>query len=95
MALLIVNLDKQTGNAQMWRDTFVEQCPNLEVRVSSRKQTILQDVEYLAFIRPDFDAIPPLPNLKAMSAPPASKPLPTTLLLKVPRQDQARRAATR
>jgi glyoxylate/hydroxypyruvate reductase A len=24
------------------------------------------DIEYLAFIRPDFDALPELPNLKAM-----------------------------
>ena len=24
------------------------------------------DIEYLAFMRPDFDAIPALPNLKAM-----------------------------
>ncbi len=65
MALLIVNLDKQIGSAQMWRDTFAEQCPSLEVRIFPEAND-LQDVEYLAFIRPDFDVIPALPNLKAM-----------------------------
>jgi glyoxylate/hydroxypyruvate reductase A len=65
MALLIVNLDKQIGNAQMWRDTFAEQLPSLEVRIFPEAND-LQDIEYLAFIRPDFDVIPPLPNLKAM-----------------------------
>jgi len=33
MALLIVNLDRQIGNAQLWRDTFAEQMPGLEIRV--------------------------------------------------------------
>jgi len=65
MALLIVNLDKQIGNAQMWRDAFAEQRPDLEIRIFPEAND-LQDVEYLAFIRPDFDVIPALPNLKAM-----------------------------
>ena len=65
MALLIVNLDKQIGNAQSWRDNFAEQLPNLDIRIWPEAND-LREVEYLAFIRPDFDVIPPLPNLKAM-----------------------------
>jgi glyoxylate/hydroxypyruvate reductase len=65
MALLIVNLDKVIGNAKAWRDTFAEQIPDLEVRfwpdVSEPS-----GIEYLAFMHPDFDALPPFPNLKAM-----------------------------
>ena len=33
MALLIVNLDKQIGNAQQWRDNFAAQLPQLEIRI--------------------------------------------------------------
>jgi glyoxylate/hydroxypyruvate reductase A len=65
MALLIVNLDKQIGNAQAWRDNFAAQLPHLEIRIWPEAND-LREIEYLAFIRPDFDAIPPLPNLKAM-----------------------------
>ncbi len=65
MALLIVNLDRQIGNAQAWRDTFAEQLPDLEIRIWPDNGDVA-DIEYLAFIRPDFDAIPALPNLKAM-----------------------------
>lgn len=65
MALLIVNLDRQIGNAQAWRDTFGELLPDLEIRIWPDNGDVA-DVEYLAFIRPDFDAIPALPNLKAM-----------------------------
>src|SRR5271155_2122809 len=65
MALLIVNLDKQIGTAQAWRDNFAEQLPDLEIRIFPEAND-LEDIEYLAFIRPDFDAIPPLPNLKAI-----------------------------
>jgi glyoxylate/hydroxypyruvate reductase A len=65
MALLIVNLDKQIGNAQSWRDNFAEQLPDLEIRIFPEANN-LDTIEYLAFIRPDFDAIPPLPNLRAM-----------------------------
>jgi glyoxylate/hydroxypyruvate reductase len=65
MALLIVNLDKQIGNAQAWRDNFAEQLPDLDIRIFPEAND-LREIEYLAFIRPDFDAIPPLPNLKAM-----------------------------
>src|ERR1700680_2169704 len=65
MALLIVNLDKQIGNAEAWRDTFAAQLPDLEIRIWPDAGQ-LADIEYLAFIRPDFDALPALPNLKAM-----------------------------
>ncbi len=65
MALLIVNLDKQIGNAQAWRDTFAAQLPDLEIRIWPEAGAAA-DIEYLAFIRPDFDALPELPNLKAM-----------------------------
>ena len=65
MALLIVNLDKQIGNAQAWRDNFAEQLPGLEIRIWPEAND-LREIEYLAFIRPDFEVIPPLPNLKAM-----------------------------
>jgi len=65
MALLIVNLDRMIGNAQMWRDEFAKQLPELELRIWPDAGR-LEDIEYLAFIRPDFDALPRLPNLKAM-----------------------------
>jgi glyoxylate/hydroxypyruvate reductase A len=65
MALLIVNLDKQIGNAQAWRDNFADQIPDLEIRTWPDAGEVA-DIEYLAFIRPDFDVLPRLPNLKAM-----------------------------
>jgi glyoxylate/hydroxypyruvate reductase A len=65
MALLIVNLDKQIGNAAAWRDAFADQLPDLEIRIWPDAGEPA-DIEYLAFIRPDFDALPRLPNLKAM-----------------------------
>lgn len=65
MALLIVNLDRMIGNAQLWRDTFAARLPDLKVRIWPDNGDPA-DIEYLAFIRPDFDALPPLPNLKAM-----------------------------
>ena len=65
MALLIVDLDKHIGNDKAWRDTFAEQLPDLEIRIwpDARK---LADIEYLAFMHPDFDALPIFPNLRAM-----------------------------
>jgi glyoxylate/hydroxypyruvate reductase A len=65
MALLIVNLDKQIGNAAAWRDNFADQLPDLEIRIWPDAGEVA-DIEYLAFIRPDFDALPRLPSLKAM-----------------------------
>src|SRR5215472_5496114 len=65
MALLIIDLDKRIGNAKAWRDNFAEKIPDLEIRVWPDPGE-LADIEYLAFMRPDFDALPLFPNLKAM-----------------------------
>ncbi len=65
MALLIVDLDKHIGDAHAWRDTFEEQLPDLAIRVWPDAGN-LADIEYLAFMHPDFDSLPAFPNLKAM-----------------------------
>ncbi|MDP1753211.1 MAG: glyoxylate/hydroxypyruvate reductase A [Reyranella sp.] len=65
MALLIINLDKAIGNAQAWHDTFREQIPDLPIRIWPDVGEV-KDIEYLAFMRPDFDLLPAFPNLKAM-----------------------------
>src|SRR5262249_38701608 len=65
MALLIVNLDKLIGNAKAWRGMFEEKLPHFEIRIWPDAGGP-SDVEYLAFMHPDFDALPELPNLKAM-----------------------------
>ena len=73
MALLIVDLDKHIGNATAWRDTFGEQLPDLEIRVWPEAGN-LADIEYLAFMHPDFDALPVFPNLKVMFSRLAARP---------------------
>ena len=65
MALLLVDLDKHIGNARAWCDTLAEQLPDLEVRVWPDAGN-LADIEYLAFMHPDFELLPSFPNLKAM-----------------------------
>ena len=65
MALLLIELDKRIGNAQAWRDTFKAQLPDLEIRVWPEAGD-LKEIEYLAFMHPDFDKLPAFPNLKAM-----------------------------
>jgi glyoxylate/hydroxypyruvate reductase A len=65
MALLLINLDKVIGNAQAWRDTFKEQLPDLPIRIWPDVGEA-KDIEYLAFMHPDFDVLPAFPNLKAM-----------------------------
>src|SRR6266851_3964235 len=65
MALLIVDLDKYIGNAKAWRDTFEDQMPEIGIRIWPDAGE-LADIEYLAFMRPNFDILPPFPNLKAM-----------------------------
>src|SRR5919108_4594503 len=65
MALLIIELDKRIGNAKAWRDTFKEQLPDLPIRIWPDAGE-LADIEYLAFMHPDFDRLPEFPNLKAM-----------------------------
>jgi len=65
LALLIINLDQHIGDAKLWHDTFRKQLPDLEIRIwpDAGKPA---DIEYLAFMHPDFDALPAFPNLKAM-----------------------------
>ena len=65
MALLVINLDKFIGNAEAWRETFGEQFPDLEIRIWPDAGEPA-DIEYLAFMHPDFDILPIFPNLKAM-----------------------------
>jgi glyoxylate/hydroxypyruvate reductase len=65
MALLIIDLDKRIGNAEAWRDNFTEKIPDLEIRIWPDPGE-LADIEYLAFMHPDFNALPEFPNLKAM-----------------------------
>ncbi len=65
MALLIVDLDKHIGNAKAWRDTFGEQIPDLNIRIWPDAGN-LADIDYLAFMHPDFGSLPVFPNLKAM-----------------------------
>jgi len=65
MALLLIDLDKRIGNAQAWRDTFAEKIPDLEIRIWPDPGEPA-DIHYLAFMHPDFDALPVFPNLKAM-----------------------------
>ena len=66
MALLIYGLDTdEVGSSQSWRDTLTELLPEMEVRIFPDVGNT-SEIVYLAFMRPDFDAIPPLPNLKAM-----------------------------
>jgi glyoxylate/hydroxypyruvate reductase A len=65
MALLIVNLDKIIGSAQAFRDAFKEQVPDLAIRFWPEAGE-LKDIEYLAFMHPDFNQLPAFPNLKAM-----------------------------
>jgi glyoxylate/hydroxypyruvate reductase A len=65
MALLLIELDKRIGNAQAWRDTFRERIPELDIRIWPDAGD-LKDIEYLAFMHPDFSKLPDFPNLKAM-----------------------------
>lgn len=65
MALLIINLDKVIGSAQAFRDAFKEQLPDLPIRFWPDAGEA-KDIEYLAFMHPDFSVLPAFPNLKAM-----------------------------
>lgn len=66
MAMLIYGLDNdEIGSTQSWLDTLAELLPQLEIRIFPDVGNT-SEITYLAFMRPDFDAIPPLPNLKAM-----------------------------
>jgi glyoxylate/hydroxypyruvate reductase A len=65
MALLLVELDKKIGNAKEWVDTFRAQLPDLPIRIWPDAGEA-KEIEYLAFMHPDFNALPAFPNLKAM-----------------------------
>jgi glyoxylate/hydroxypyruvate reductase len=65
MTLLIVDLDKHIGNAQAWRETFAEHLPNEAIRIWPDAGDPAE-IDYLAFMHPDFDKLPAFPNLKAM-----------------------------
>jgi glyoxylate/hydroxypyruvate reductase A len=65
MALLIVDLHERIGTTEAWRDIFGDQVPDLEIRFWPDAGEPAE-IEYLAFMRPNFDALPPFPNLKAM-----------------------------
>jgi glyoxylate/hydroxypyruvate reductase A len=65
MALLLFGLDRYIGNAQAWRESFAAQLPELEIRIWPDAGEPAE-IDYLAFMHPDFDVLPELPNLKAM-----------------------------
>jgi glyoxylate/hydroxypyruvate reductase A len=65
MALLIIGLDRHIAAGKAWREEFKAQLPDLEIRVWPDAGDLAQ-IEYLAFMHPDFDKLPAFPNLKAM-----------------------------
>ena len=65
MALLIIDLDKHIGTTAAWRDTFKQHLPDLEIRIWPETGDV-KEIDYLAFMHPDFGALPEFPNLKAM-----------------------------
>lgn len=65
MALLIFGLDRHIGSAEAWLATFRAQLPQLPVRIWPDVGNA-KEIAYLAFMHPDFDVLPELPNLKAM-----------------------------
>jgi glyoxylate/hydroxypyruvate reductase A len=65
MTLLIINLDKVIAPAQEWREAFKKQVPDLPIRIWPDVGDA-KDIEYLAFMHPDFDQLPAFPRLKAM-----------------------------
>ncbi len=65
MALLLIELHKRIGDVPTWRDTFGEQIPELPIRFWPDNGDV-NEIEYLAFMHPDFNALPAFPNLKAM-----------------------------
>lgn len=65
MAMLIYGLHKEIGDTQGWRDMIAELLPDIELRIFPDVGDPAR-ITYLAFMHPDFDEIPTLPNLKAM-----------------------------
>ncbi len=65
MALLIYGLDTRIGTTERWRDCVAEMLPGMELRIFPDVGDPAE-IRYLAFMHPDFDVIPSLPNIKAM-----------------------------
>lgn len=65
MTMLIYGLHKEIGSTDGWRDAVAELLPGRELRIFPEIGNPA-DITYLAFMHPDFDEIPTLPNLKAM-----------------------------
>ncbi len=65
MALLLVDLQNQIGDGPQWLAAFEQQLPDLEIRLWPDAGNV-SDIEYLAFMRPDFGELPHFPRLKAM-----------------------------
>ena len=65
MAMLIVNLNKIIGDTEAWRARFAADMPDLEVRFWPDAGDPAE-IDYLAFMRPNFDELPAFPNLKVM-----------------------------
>jgi len=65
VALLIQNLDRMIGDADEWRRVFSELLPDRELRIWPEAGEPAE-IDYLAFMRPDFDVLPEMPNLRVM-----------------------------
>ena len=64
MALLVVDLDKHIGNVEVWRKTFGDELPDLEIRVWPDAGN-LAEIEYLAFMPTTW----PTPTTRSLSWP--------------------------
>jgi glyoxylate/hydroxypyruvate reductase A len=66
MAMLLYGLDNaEIGSAEGWRACVAELLPEIELRIFPEIGRV-EEIDYLAFMHPDFDRIPALPRLKAM-----------------------------
>ena len=65
MALLIQNLDRMIGDAAEWRRVVGEHLSDRELRIWPEAGDP-SEITYLAFMRPDFDVLPDMPNLRAI-----------------------------
>lgn len=65
MALLLIELHKRIGDVPTWAAEFARQIPELPIRFWPDNGAV-NEVEYLAFMHPNFNELPAFPNLKAM-----------------------------
>ncbi|MEZ5855121.1 MAG: glyoxylate/hydroxypyruvate reductase A [Hyphomicrobiaceae bacterium] len=65
MAILIIGLDQQISSRKEWHEALVGKLPELDVRFWPDCGDPAE-IDYLAFMHPDFNAYPAFPNLKAM-----------------------------